>query len=54
MVTKISGHICQGHIDTVGEVLSVKMVDRSYIFDLKILTKHKIELISSGGIMEFL
>ena len=22
--TKISGHICQGHVDTVGKVLSIK------------------------------
>jgi len=48
--TKISGHICQGHIDTVGEVLGVKMVDRSYIFDLKILPKQRKHLIEKASI----
>ena len=33
---KISGHICQGHIDTIGKTLSVKKVDKSYIFDFEI------------------
>jgi len=33
---KISGHICQGHIDTTGKVSSVRKVDRSYIFDFQI------------------
>jgi len=26
--TKISGHICQGHVDTVGKVLSIKKIDK--------------------------
>ena len=30
---KISGHICQGHIDTVGKVFSIKKIDKSYLFD---------------------
>ena len=33
---KISGHICQGHVDTTGKILSVKKVDRSYLFDIEI------------------
>ena len=39
--TKISGHICQGHVDTVGKVLSVKKIDKSYIFDFEINSKEK-------------
>ena len=31
---KISGHICQGHVDTTGKILSVKKVDKSYILSL--------------------
>ena len=27
--TKISGHICQGHVDTVGKVLRISKVDKS-------------------------
>ena len=33
---KISGHICQGHVDTAGKTLSVKKVDKSYIFEFEI------------------
>ena len=29
---KISGHICQGHVDTVCKVLFFKKVDKSYLF----------------------
>ena len=32
--TQISGHICQGHIDTVGKVFSIKKIDQSYLFSL--------------------
>ena len=39
--TKISGHICQGHIDTVGKVLSVKKIDKSYLFDFEIPKKER-------------
>ena len=27
---KISGHICQGHVDTIGKILSIKKIDKSY------------------------
>ena len=33
---KISGHICQGHVDTIGKILSVKNIDKSYLFDFEI------------------
>ena len=29
--TKISGHICQGHVDTVGKVFSIKKIDKSLL-----------------------
>ena len=32
----ISGHICQGHVDTVCSVKSIKKVDKSNIFEFKI------------------
>ena len=48
--TKISGHICQGHIDTIGKVLSVKLVDKSYIFDFEISSKERKNLIEKGSI----
>ena len=47
---KISGHICQGHVDTTGKVLSVKKIDKSYIFDFEINTKEKKNIIEKASI----
>ena len=33
---RISGHICLGHIDTVGKVISIKKLDKSKIYEFKI------------------
>jgi len=38
---KISGHICQGHVDTVGKILNIKKIDKSYLFDFQINSKEK-------------
>jgi riboflavin synthase len=37
--TKISGHICQGHVDTVSRILNIKKIDKSYLFDFEISLK---------------
>ena len=47
---QISGHICQGHIDTIGKVLSIKKIDKSYLFDLEILKKERKNLIEKASI----
>ena len=47
---KISGHICQGHIDTTGKVLSVKKVDKSYIFDFQINPSARKSIIEKASI----
>ena len=47
---KISGHICQGHVDTTAKVLSVKKVDKSYIFDFAINSKEKKNIIEKASI----
>ncbi len=47
---KISGHICQGHVDTTGKVLSVKKVDKSYIFDFEINFKERKNIIEKASI----
>ena len=39
--TKISGHICQGHIDTVGKVYCIKKIDKSFLFDFEIPKKER-------------
>ena len=47
---KISGHICQGHVDTTGKVLGIKKVDKSYIFDFEINTKERKNIIEKASI----
>ena len=48
--TKISGHICQGHVDTVGKVKDIKKIDKSYLFDFEINRKEKKDLIEKASI----
>ena len=48
--TKISGHICQGHVDTVGKVGDIKKIDRSYLFNFIITPKQKKQLIEKASI----
>ena len=47
---KISGHICQGHIDTIGKVFTINKIDRSYLFDFWIPNKEKKHLIEKASI----
>ena len=47
---KISGHICQGHVDTVGNILSIKKIDKSYLFDFKINSKERKNIIEKASI----
>jgi riboflavin synthase len=48
--TKISGHICQGHIDTIGKVFNMKKIDQSYLFDFEIPKKERKHLIEKASI----
>ena len=47
---KISGHICQGHVDTVGKIISVKKIDKSYLFDFNLNPKEKRNIIEKASI----
>ena len=47
---KISGHICQGHVDTTGNVVSVKKIDKSYLFDFEIPLKERKNIIEKASI----
>jgi len=47
---KISGHICQGHVDTVGKILSINKIDKSYLFDFEINKKERKNLIEKASI----
>jgi riboflavin synthase len=47
---KISGHICQGHVDTVGKILLLKKIDKSYLFEFMIIKKERKNLIEKASI----
>ena len=47
---KISGHICQGHVDTLGKILDINKIDKSYLFDFEIAKKEKKNLIEKASI----
>ncbi|MBD1161252.1 riboflavin synthase [Pelagibacterales bacterium SAG-MED15] len=47
----ISGHICQGHVDTVGIVNKILKSQKSVIFDIIIKNKFKKDLIEKASIL---
>ena len=47
---KISGHICQGHVDTVGKIINIKKIDKSYLFDFQITSKERKNIIEKASI----
>ena len=47
---KISGHICQGHIDTVGKISIIKIIDKSYLFEFDIVKKERANLIEKASV----
>ena len=48
--TKISGHICQGHVDTVAKIKSIKMIDKSFLFEFELPKKERKHLIEKASI----
>ena len=47
---KISGHICQGHVDTIGKIVNIKKIDKSFLFDFEINKKERENLIEKASI----
>ena len=47
---KISGHICQGHVDTVSKILIIKKTDKAFLFDFEIDKKERKNLIEKASI----
>tara|TARA_B100001029_G_scaffold168349_1_gene162333 strand:+ start:46 stop:639 length:594 start_codon:yes stop_codon:yes gene_type:complete len=47
---KISGHVCQGHIDTVARISSVKKIDKSNIISFILPKREKKMLVEKGSI----
>ena len=47
----ISGHICQGHVDTICSLKSIKKVDKSNILEFKISNVFKKQLVEKASIL---
>jgi len=48
---KISGHICQGHVDTVCKVKKIKKIDKSLVFEFNISKEFKKLLVEKASIL---
>ena len=48
---KVSGHICQGHVDTVGTINNITKEDKSLIYDFKINKNFKKYLVEKASIL---
>ena len=48
---KISGHICQGHVDCTAKITSIKKVDKSFVFEFIINKKQSINLVEKASIL---
>ncbi|WP_457569270.1 riboflavin synthase [Desulfurobacterium sp.] len=47
---RLGGHILQGHVDTVSKLLSVKRVEKSYLFLFKLPPEFKHLVVKKGSI----
>ncbi len=47
----ISGHICQGHVDTVGIIQNIKKIDKSHLFRFMINKKISKLLVEKASIL---
>ena len=47
---RISGHICQGHVDCTAKISSIKKIDKSYLLDFKINKNEKLNLVKKASI----
>jgi riboflavin synthase len=47
---KISGHMCQGHVDCTGKLLSIKKIDKSYLLTFNIADKERKKLVEKASI----
>ena len=47
---KISGHYIQGHVDTTSKVISIKIIDKSWIVNFKLNRKYHKFIVEKGSI----
>ena len=48
---KISGHICQGHVDFFSKVKKIKLIDKSYLIEFSTNRSQKKNLIEKASIL---
>ena len=48
---RISGHICQGHVDAVAKIIKITKRDKSNILSFKLESKYKKNLIEKASIL---
>ncbi len=47
---EISGHFTQGHIDTIGKILNIRVIDKTWIIKISIPTKYNKFIIEKASI----
>ncbi len=47
---KISGHMCQGHVDCTSNLSSIKKIDKSYLLEFNIAHKERKNLVEKASI----
>ena len=47
---KISGHMCQGHVDCTSKLSSIKKIDKSHLFEFNIARKERKNLVEKASI----
>ena len=48
---KISGHICQGHVDSTSVVKQIKKIGKSYLFDFLLDSKIRKQIVEKASIL---
>tara|TARA_B100001175_G_C19359608_1_gene566432 strand:+ start:227 stop:826 length:600 start_codon:yes stop_codon:yes gene_type:complete len=48
---KISGHICQGHVDTVAKIIKIKKIDKSKVFEFNIKKNYLKYLVKKASVL---
>ena len=47
---RISGHMCQGHVDCTAKLFSIKKIDKSYLFEFTIPRNERKKLVEKASI----
>jgi len=47
---RISGHMCQGHVDCTAKLFSIKKIDKSYLFEFTIARNERKKLVEKASI----